>query len=77
MERTRQSRLVLYTLLHRVDGFSLQLSELISAQVWDAATGFKLNTFQGHEAPLYSVCPHYKGNIQVFGSRNLLYNKTI
>lgn len=34
-------------------------------QVWDAATGSKQYTFEGHEAPVYSVCPHYKENIQV------------
>lgn len=35
-------------------------------KVWDAATGLKQYTFEGHEAPVYSVCPHYKENIQVF-----------
>ena len=35
-------------------------------QVWDAITGNKLYTFEGHEAPVYSVCPHQKENIQVF-----------
>ena len=34
-------------------------------KVWDAATGVKRHTFEGHEAPVYSVCPHYKENIQV------------
>lgn len=34
-------------------------------QVWDAATGAKQYTFEGHEAPVYSVCPHHKENIQV------------
>ena len=34
-------------------------------KVWDAATGAKQYTFEGHEAPVYSVCPHYKENIQV------------
>ncbi|XP_059291253.1 topless-related protein 4 isoform X2 [Lycium ferocissimum] len=33
-------------------------------RVWDAATGSKQYTFEGHEAPVYSVCPHYKENIQ-------------
>eukprot|EP01018_Ginkgo_biloba_P022909 Gb_37153 [translate_table: standard] len=33
-------------------------------QVWDAATGVKQYTFEGHEAPVFSVCPHYKENIQ-------------
>lgn len=34
-------------------------------QVWDAAGGRRQHTFEGHEAPVYSVCPHYKENIQV------------
>lgn len=33
--------------------------------MWDAASGTKQYTFEGHEAPVYSVCPHYKENIQV------------
>ncbi|PWA72233.1 WUS-interacting protein 2 [Artemisia annua] len=33
-------------------------------KVWDAATGAKKNEFEGHEAPVYSVCPHFKENIQ-------------
>lgn len=33
-------------------------------QVWDL-TGRKLYNFEGHDAPVYSVCPHHKENIQV------------
>ncbi|KAI3463417.1 hypothetical protein Pfo_020080 [Paulownia fortunei] len=32
-------------------------------KVWDAATGDKQHTFEGHDAPVYSVCPHYKEGI--------------
>ncbi|XP_052175475.1 protein TOPLESS isoform X2 [Diospyros lotus] len=32
-------------------------------KVWDAVTGTKQYTFEGHEAPVYSVCPHFKENI--------------
>ncbi|KAK9084291.1 hypothetical protein Scep_030762 [Stephania cephalantha] len=32
-------------------------------KVWDL-TGRKLFNFEGHEAPVYSVCPHHKENIQ-------------
>ncbi|KAL0291040.1 UNVERIFIED_CONTAM: Topless-related protein 1 [Sesamum angustifolium] len=32
-------------------------------QVWDAVTGSKQYTFEGHEAPVYSVCPHVKENV--------------
>ena len=34
-------------------------------QVWDAVSGSKQYSFEGHEAPVYSVCPHHKENIQV------------
>lgn len=37
-------------------------------QVWDAATGAKRHTFDGHEAPVYSICPHHKDTIQVSNS---------
>ncbi|KAL3528878.1 hypothetical protein ACH5RR_008200 [Cinchona calisaya] len=40
-------------------------------KVWDAATGSKLYTFEGHEAPVYSVCPHYKENIQFIFSTSI------
>ncbi|KAK0571561.1 hypothetical protein LWI29_018147 [Acer saccharum] len=33
-------------------------------KVWDAVTGNKQYTFEGHESPVYSVCPHHKENIQ-------------
>ncbi|XP_022632531.1 topless-related protein 4-like isoform X7 [Vigna radiata var. radiata] len=33
-------------------------------EVWDAASGAKQYTFEGHKAPIYSVGPHYKENIQ-------------
>ncbi|CAB4319027.1 unnamed protein product [Prunus armeniaca] len=33
-------------------------------KVWDAVTGTKHYTFEGHEAPVHSVCPHHKENIQ-------------
>ncbi|CAD6246767.1 unnamed protein product [Miscanthus lutarioriparius] len=33
-------------------------------KVWDAQTGQKQYTFEGHETPVYSVCPHYKESIQ-------------
>ncbi|GLU09671.1 hypothetical protein SLE2022_265180 [Rubroshorea leprosula] len=33
-------------------------------KVWDAATGTKQFTFEGHEAPVYSICPHHKETIQ-------------
>ncbi|GMH17690.1 hypothetical protein Nepgr_019531 [Nepenthes gracilis] len=40
-------------------------------KVWDAATGAKQYTFEGHEAPVYSVCPYYKGNNQFIFSTAL------
>ncbi|XP_043724871.1 topless-related protein 4-like isoform X1 [Telopea speciosissima] len=40
-------------------------------KVWDAVNGSKLYTFEGHESPVYSVCPHYKENIQFIFSTAL------
>ncbi|XP_026660230.1 protein TPR3-like isoform X2 [Phoenix dactylifera] len=40
-------------------------------KVWDATTGAKQYTFEGHEAPVYSVCPHHKENIQFIFSTAL------
>ncbi|VVB00946.1 unnamed protein product [Arabis nemorensis] len=39
-------------------------------KVWDL-TGKKLYTFEGHEAPVYSICPHQKENIQFIFSTAL------
>lgn len=36
-------------------------------QVWDVQ-GRKHFTFEGHETPVYSICPHHKENIQVWHS---------
>ncbi|KAJ6863539.1 hypothetical protein NC652_040160 [Populus alba x Populus x berolinensis] len=33
-------------------------------RVWDAIVGTRLFNFLGHDAPVYSVCPHHKENIQ-------------
>ncbi|KAF4388353.1 hypothetical protein G4B88_013190 [Cannabis sativa] len=32
-------------------------------KVWNVATGVKLFTFEGHAAPVHSVCPHNKANV--------------
>ncbi|CAA0827363.1 Topless-related protein 4 [Striga hermonthica] len=40
-------------------------------KVWDVATGTKQFTFEGHEAPVYSVCPHFKENIQFIFSTSV------
>ncbi|XP_078443222.1 protein TPR3-like [Wolffia australiana] len=40
-------------------------------KVWDAATGNKRHTFEGHDAPVYCVCPHFKENIQFIFSTSL------
>lgn len=42
-----------------------ELTFLSMLQVWDAVAGRKQYTFEGHEAPVYSVCPHHKESIQV------------
>ncbi|KAE8733394.1 Topless-related protein 3 [Hibiscus syriacus] len=33
-------------------------------KVWDSVTGKKLFNFKGHDAPVYSIYPHHKENIQ-------------
>ncbi|KMZ75796.1 WD-40 repeat protein-like [Zostera marina] len=33
-------------------------------KVWDATSGQMQFTFSGHEAPVYSICPHFKESIQ-------------
>ncbi|OAY69349.1 Protein TOPLESS [Ananas comosus] len=40
-------------------------------KVWDATSGTKQYTFEGHQAPVYSVCPHYKESIQFIFSTAL------
>ena len=41
-------------------------SFLCRCGLWNAVTGNKLYTFEGHKAPVYSVCPDNKENMQVF-----------
>lgn len=33
-------------------------------KVWDVVTGSRTYSFEGHDAPVYSLCPHAKENIQ-------------
>ncbi|KAJ7518741.1 hypothetical protein O6H91_20G006000 [Diphasiastrum complanatum] len=40
-------------------------------KVWDATTGRRQYTFEGHDAPVYSVCPHHKESIQFIFSTAL------
>lgn len=40
-------------------------------RVWDVATGAKQYSFEGHEAPVYSVCPHHKESIQFIFSTSV------
>lgn len=40
-------------------------------KVWDATTGALQFTFEGHEAPVYSICPHSKENIQFIFSTSV------
>ncbi|XP_010528913.1 PREDICTED: topless-related protein 3-like [Tarenaya hassleriana] len=39
-------------------------------KVWDLR-GQKLFTFEGHDAPVYSICPHHKENIQFIFSTSI------
>ncbi|KAJ3695527.1 hypothetical protein LUZ60_000904 [Juncus effusus] len=40
-------------------------------KVWDATSGTRQFTFEGHDEAVYSVCPHYKENIQFIFSTAL------
>ncbi|KAE8732576.1 Topless-related protein 4 [Hibiscus syriacus] len=40
-------------------------------KVWEVGTGVKLYTFEGHEAAVHSVCPHYKENVHFFFSTSV------
>ncbi|XP_017699381.1 protein TOPLESS-like isoform X2 [Phoenix dactylifera] len=40
-------------------------------KVWEAATGVLQHTFEGHEAPVYSIYPHFKENIPFIFSTSL------
>ena len=40
--------------------------------MWDLS-GKKLYTFEGHDAQVYSICPHQKENIQVEKQASLVY----
>ncbi|KAK8937984.1 Protein TOPLESS [Platanthera guangdongensis] len=40
-------------------------------KVWDAITGVVQYTYEGHEAPVYSICPHSKENIHFIFSTSL------
>ncbi|XP_020688371.1 protein TPR3-like isoform X2 [Dendrobium catenatum] len=40
-------------------------------KVWDAATAEVLYTYEGHEAPVYSICTHSKENIHFIFSTSL------
>nr|GMD74718.1 protein TPR2-like isoform X2 [Ipomoea batatas] len=44
--------------------FCLSEQATLHSHVWDAVAGRRQYMFEGHEAPVYSVCPHYKENIQ-------------
>ncbi|KAL3497326.1 hypothetical protein ACH5RR_040058 [Cinchona calisaya] len=37
-------------------------------QVWDSESGSKQYTLEGHDAPVYSICPHVKEDIHVLFS---------
>ncbi|KAL8123045.1 hypothetical protein AgCh_011138 [Apium graveolens] len=40
-------------------------------RVWNTATGSKQYTFEGHAAPVYSLCPHQKHNVQYIISNSV------
>ncbi|KAK3211756.1 hypothetical protein Dsin_016462 [Dipteronia sinensis] len=40
-------------------------------KVWDVHTGTRLNTFEGHEAAVHSVCPHIKDGVDFIFSTSV------
>jgi len=42
---------------------NFKLINLMMQQVWDVVTGARHCIFEGHEALVYYVVPHYKENI--------------
>ncbi|XP_017983146.1 PREDICTED: topless-related protein 1 isoform X1 [Theobroma cacao] len=40
-------------------------------KVWDAITGVQMHNLEGHEAPVYSLCPHYKEDIHFIFSTSV------
>ncbi|XP_021887756.1 protein TPR3-like [Carica papaya] len=42
-----------------------------SIKVWDVATGAKAFSFEGHSAPVHSICPHQKENVHFFFSTSV------
>ncbi|XP_015572516.1 topless-related protein 1 isoform X1 [Ricinus communis] len=40
-------------------------------KVWNVATGTKLHTFEGHNAPVHSICPHSRENVHFIFSTSL------
>ncbi|KAG6469982.1 hypothetical protein ZIOFF_070921 [Zingiber officinale] len=51
---------------HLVQTYTFDLNRELHQmlEVWDTKTGQKQYIFEGHQAPVYSVCPHYKESIQ-------------
>ncbi|CAN6583703.1 unnamed protein product [Malus baccata var. baccata] len=41
-------------------------------KVWNATTGSKLYTFEGHDAPVHSVCPHNEENVHFIFSTSVI-----
>ncbi|XP_073318090.1 topless-related protein 4-like [Primulina huaijiensis] len=42
-----------------------------TVKVWDAETGTRQHIFEGHNSPVYSVCPHTKGDIDFIFSTDV------
>ncbi|OAY27418.1 topless-related protein 1 isoform X2 [Manihot esculenta] len=40
-------------------------------KVWDVVTGAKLHTFEGHDAPVHSICPHTRDNVHFIFSTSV------
>ncbi|KAJ6915204.1 topless-related protein 1 isoform X3 [Populus alba x Populus x berolinensis] len=45
-----------------------------TVKAWDVTSGVKMYTFEGHDAPVYSLCPHSKGNVHFLSATSVNIN---
>nr|TKS11864.1 hypothetical protein D5086_0000068850 [Populus alba] len=45
-----------------------------TVKAWDVTSGVKMYTFEGHDAPVYSLCPHSNGNIHFLSATSVNNN---
>ncbi|KAI5586671.1 hypothetical protein POPTR_006G258100v4 [Populus trichocarpa] len=45
-----------------------------TVKAWDVTSGVKMYSFEGHDAPVYSLCPHSKGNVHFLSATSVNSN---